>query len=727
MKKNQVPVLPENYLDRNRICGILKEDADVFFVTGREGCGKTSALSGFCRGREKDVFWYSFGKEDNDPVFFRQHFFCQKDRSDGKITDLLASGGRKMIILDNLQVLKNRRILCEICSLLEENAGNLKIFLVMSDRPDSCFSRFLAAGRYRMVTDRELCFTEEELEQFICRFLEEKGSRDERKNYGQKLMQLTDGWPVAVSCLLRSLKDHGRQLCELADMEPMDVLMDTVLYDYIQDGIYGHFSVKEQQFLQQTAVFRNMDAGLCRFCIGEDFQQGILRKLRGRDLLYRYRISGRTAERYQLLFRQFLLVQAEPAQMQAMEQMACSYYVKTADYEEAFYYMKEDVPKIRSVLKQHGKEILKRGLLELLGQCLSVLKAGAVEWSVQELGIAAEYYYRTGERQQMLACLNAADSMFGKENQYGMYRSLYRGLFHYGESPDKYEKQINNVLFFLAENSMPLPFLMESEQRVLDRIRKDKESQLKEGNGIKIQVYTFGTFRAVILEDGKELSWRTKKGCELFAYLLNLNGEAVERKTLLAQLWRDEMPNHAVAMLHNMFYNIRKELSYYNLESIIQYKNKKYSMDTSIIQSDVEKVHRVAEFVERKEISRLMQERHIFDTWWGTYLEDMDNVWIREKQEYYEKIFEKGCIMTGRQLMEQGEYEEAVVYLKNALAVSCYSEKTVGLLLKCYGSIGDLNSAKRQYEEFCVLLRKELGLAPGEELRGRYRECMGSV
>lgn len=367
---------------------------------------------------------------------------------------------------------------------------------------------------------------------------------------------------------------------------------------------------------------------------------------------------------------------------------------------------------------------MQQQLYSLMGQCLCVLKRASAEWSAKELGLAAEYYYRIGDRQHMESCLNAADSMFGKENQYGMYRSLYRGLFHYEENPEKYKELVNNAMFFLEENKIPFPYLQESEQQTLKKIRMEKKDSREAGSGRKIRVSAFGTFRAVILSSGKELPWRTRKGCELFAYLLELNGEPVERKTLLAQLWREEIPDNAVVMLHNMIYNIRKELSYYNLENMIQYKNKKYVMHTGIIQSDIEQARMAAECVEKKDTAGLLRLKSLFDAPWGLYLEDLDNIWIRERQEYYQKIFEKGCLMIGEACAGQNGYEQAAVYFKNALAVNCYSEKIMGMLLKCYGQTGQLGSAKKQYQEFCVLLRKDLDIAPGDELRDSYRECV---
>ncbi len=254
-----------------------------------------------------------------------------------------------------------------------------------------------------------------------------------------------------------------------------------------------------------------------------------------------------------------------------------------------------------------------------------------------------------------------------------------------------------------------------------------KTYNAQQPNDTKIRVTFFGTFHAFFTEDGKELTWRTKKGSELFAYLLHMRGAAVERKTLLRELWQEDIPNSAVAMLHNMLYNLRKELANYNLDQIIQYRNKKYMMDTSVIESDIDVIQEAAKYVERGKADRLIEKRALFDTYWGRYLEDMDSKWIEEEQEYFERIYERGCIMIAACLMENGSFDEAVRYLKNALLVNNYSEAAMKQLLECYKGMGDFNSIKRQYSEFCRTLEDELGISPGNELEKIYGLCMGKI
>jgi len=121
----------------------------------------------------------------------------------------------------------------------------------------------------------------------------------------------------------------------------------------------------------------------------------------------------------------------------------------------------------------------------------------------------------------------------------------------------------------------------------------------------------------MVVEDGYELSWRTKKGGELLAYLISLNGKAVERNHLFDVIWPEELPNNPVAMLHNMIYNIRKELSAYNLEKLIQYKNKGYSIDMSLVECDEEIISSICAAIARKDLDTLLENEVHLMKYWG--------------------------------------------------------------------------------------------------------------
>lgn len=501
MKYFHFPALPEHYLDRERIRRRLEQNTGVCFLSAWQGCGKTSALAQFLKGKEKEAFWYSFQKEDNLEAVFQKNLKYAAERfrslSDASAADmlrgLLEQPEISYYVFDCLQELSNEKMLCVLREFLEENAGRRKIFLAGSDYPPSCFSRFLASGIYDMISGEELCFTPGEAGELIRIYLKKPDGWTLQEECAAHLMKLTGGWPAAAAFLLRFVRSHDISMENFLRMRETDALLDTMLYDYIDYEIYGSFSAKEKMLLAQMAEFRNPDPDLICCCFGQGARSGILRKLRKRNLLCRpgstrtekslaasseseaakfsdterspaasseWKASessiaekspaasdreagscrGLTAcmqEQYVPLLRLFLQEQTTLAQKIKIRQQAGAYYLKEGNFAEAFYYSKDNPDAVRAMLLQYGRKMMERQLYGLMEQCLCILKQETAERSTKELELAAEFYYRTGNRQRMEACLNAADSMFGKENRYGMYRSLYRGLFHYKENPEK--------------------------------------------------------------------------------------------------------------------------------------------------------------------------------------------------------------------------------------------------------------------------------------------------
>lgn len=93
---------------------------------------------------------------------------------------------------------------------------------------------------------------------------------------------------------------------------------------------------------------------------------------------------------------------------------------------------------------------------------------------------------------------------------------------------------------------------------------------------------------------------------------MDIEGRAVERHQLIEMLWQDEIPANAVAMLHNMIYNIRKELSAYSMETILTYENKRYRLGMDRISCDLKNVQKIAALVEKKDIRQLKKNTKAF-------------------------------------------------------------------------------------------------------------------
>ncbi len=224
------------------------------------------------------------------------------------------------------------------------------------------------------------------------------------------------------------------------------------------------------------------------------------------------------------------------------------------------------------------------------------------------------------------------------------------------------------------------------------------------------------------IKDSNIIKWKTKKVKELLALLLDNKGMPISRKDIMKYLWPDEYPNHAVAMFHNMIYNIRKELTPLGFGDLVEYKNKNYFMKIDNVKSDLFDMERLCNIVKSKNINNLIDNEYLFNKYNGEYLEDIDCWWGMEKKKYYERYYLAGCSMLAEYYMNIGDYEKAISFLNVGMTVDIYSEKVAADLIYCYSMLGDTKNAKKSYDNICHILKKELDAMPGEKLKRVYEQ-----
>lgn len=271
-----------------------------------------------------------------------------------------------------------------------------------------------------------------------------------------------------------------------------------------------------------------------------------------------------------------------------------------------------------------------------------------------------------------------------------------------------------------AGNEELLLLLGEEEPQEEKKETKDGEKREK-----LLRVSCFGRFRVKRLSDGKELSWRTRKAMELFAYLVDLEGKPVERRVLIEHLWSDNMPNNAVAMLHNMIYSIRKELSGCpELENLIQYKNRQYYLDMSLLESDLPMKKRICDLAEHGQIDELLAYKEEAAHFWGTYLEEVEGEWCTARRAYFERADGKVCRLLAGYAEEEKDYEMAVRFWREYMETDRYSEEAIAGLLRVYGCLGERTQMKKVFEASKKLFLDELGLELGGEIAEAYEDGM---
>lgn len=714
-KKFEIPFMGENIWVRPELCSFFSDLSEDFAVIqAGKGAGKTSVfakLAGCCR---QNVFWYSMEKSDNDIEMFCEGL--------AEMEKKLVQAEKACLVLDNVQEFVSPDCWHELLSrFLEKKSAVKLVFLTNRELPEWILT-LLLSGRGKMLGEESFRLTPKEAAEWF-------GRKDSlAPELIAKVTEDLCGWSLGITYILNYLQGEGSSFLQRPEdgsisLDWEELLNESLLSRYLDEVFWRHCDLELRTLMEQTAVLGTFSWKVCREVLPKETKERTYRRL-VQNKLWLYHSKEKGTYSYCRMFQVYLLGMTDRVAKNEICQKAAVYHMEQKQYRQMTYYAVQGGQKelLAGVMERYGAELLHKDR-ETLGKMLCWLEGKAAVLSPECCGIAAQYDYSIAAYEKMEFYLNKADSSFGKENKFGCYRSLYRGLLKYEEDSEKYGRQIHHALFFLRESGLSLPFLMEKEQRCLEDLTKRDEQQAEEQSCL-LSVTSFGNFSVTASKDGRVLSWRTRKGSELFAYLTDLQGAAVERRQLLEILWREEMPANAVSMLHNMIYNIRKELADYRLEGMISYKNRKYSLDVSGIAWDGERINRLALLVEKGDVSALLGVRNEFSSYWGRYLEDFDNYWIEEKQGYYDEIFKRGCEILAGQLLKEGDFGAAALYYRNILKLEPYSEEAATGLVAAYGERREWQKVKQCYEGFCRLLEQDLGLRPGKDFVNTYHRYL---
>lgn len=721
-EKTECPAVDEKILIPKDITSLFQKKKSSFtMVCAIQGYGKTVSLAAMAQKKREEVLWYSLDSSDNQVDLFCQRMFrlfmekevilseIEKHREKffSELLLFLKEGAKKQfLIFDNVQEIENEKIFQMILRMHKETQEYLSIVLLTNRSIPKVFLPEVISGKMKVYREENLRI---HMENISMESLKDLQVSTEQL---QQIIQAWNGWPLGVCCCMQYYRKHSLK-------EGWSVVLHQMfLEQYLDEYFWVECEVQQQELLKKVCVLQEFNWELCRAISGEDLAKKTYEKLLSERgfLLNALEKKGY----YQICdaFRVYLQEMLSGKEKKDTYQKAVEWYCRQGELAKAAGYAVkgENVDFLLETLEKNGQELLEKQEIECVGKIVHCLEEQQVPFSPDAFGNAAQYYYAQGDYEKMDIYLNEADCSFGKENKFANYRSLYRALLKYWEDREKYAKQINHALFALKESKENMPYLEKAEQEILSAFDQ-KEKNFEEKS---LCVQTFGSFSVSLCADRKELAWRTRKGKELFAYLLALDGKPVERRNLMELLWREEIPGNAVAMLHNMIYNIRKELSAYSLDGILCYENKKYFLKMEKISCDLSMINTLAAYVEKKNMTALYKNYEKFLTYWGGYLEDIDNYWIVERREYYEEIYKRGCWLLAEMFLKEKNDTVAVKLYENILLLEPYSEKTVEKILHIYGTQKKWEKVKRCYQEFRMILKKDLGIVPGKEVSQAY-------
>ena len=628
---------------------------------------------------------------------------CSYYDADFIITHL--SENKKTVFVDNADIIEDKKA-ASFFKILVEMAIDSRITLVFSGRKIPSFLiDNVMRNEVNLIGVDILRFKREE----ICEFVSLAGIESSEKLINS-IYAYTDGWCIAVAEIIRKIKDD--------EYDPIfeNIISRGYLKEYIDYNILSYMNSDLKEYVKLTAFFDEADSAFSEevFQISDSRQKFSALKKMG--IIY-----GEDSDYpvYSPIMKKIFSDMISSSEKNRYIDRASGFYIRQKHFSVAIKLFEEcgNVIGAENVLKNYGDRFLSNCEFELIGYCGDIIEKYGKTSDPDVLGILAQYYYYCGNYKKMESAFNMADSMFGTENKYSVYRRLYNGLIRYEANTELYSENVKKSLEYLSRNNIPLPFLYQKELDSLEKISTDKTKRTY------LKISRFGNFSLRVSSNNKEIQCKSRRSVELIAYMVENQGKPIDRETMLNILWPDDMPNNAVAMLHNIIYGFRKELFEYDFENIISYKNKCYFLDMSFISDEDFQILEICDAIVSNDNDKVISYEKQLEKYWGKYLGNIDSSWADANKEYYDKCFIDASILLAEHNRKKGDYQRELIFLRNALALDPYSEQLTRDLLLCYFALGKPDKAKKKYEEYSEMIGKELGIQPSKWLKRELLSC----
>ncbi|MBE6611246.1 MAG: hypothetical protein E7632_02035 [Ruminococcaceae bacterium] len=707
----------------------------LILLNGCAGLGKTVYLAELAEDWGAPAVYVSIRPEDNDAEMLTAHLWralvlaggedtigdaeISAAQLAGQFVRVVSEGGFALLV-DNIDRLTSADAIAVMERIVEPAACGHYRAAFAGRRAPEFLLRHIIGDTCLELTARELLFTMAETAENIRLQLPPDNavlSIDSGLPISaavESLHTFAGGWPAAETMILREIaRSPGHEL-DLATAAERSHLRAFIDYHILRELDCG-----TADYMKRTAFLRQCGESLSRAVLHDAAAGEKLAYLSSRQLLVKPD-NGADYPEYSPAVRQALSGMLSFDERRRLTEDAVSFYAADGRIAEAVSLLGEsgDAETVERILSRFGGRLIENREFELIGYCAEIISRWHIPQDAEVLGVLAQYYYYSEQYDEMERALNAADSTFGKENTYSAYRGLYNGLLKYDKNPELYADIVRRSAAYLQKNHQRMPYLTSDGAEKLEAILH----RASPADEMPLRVRRFGDF-TVMLPDETTLAWRTKKAGEFMAYMLERCGRPVERDRLLDVLWRDNMPANPVAMLHNIIYSLRRELTAPTLSGFITYKDKCYALDLTLVRDADEDIFTACKAVAEGGISGLLPHQELFSTYWGKYLPGIDSEWVTELREHYDKLYVDGCLMLAAHAHDGGAFTRELALLKNAAAIDPYSERITREIIYCQIALGYPNKAKAKFDEYCALIDEELGIEPSKWLKKEFLAC----
>lgn len=257
----------KNSIFRPKLFSKLKQldDCKVGLLEGWAGSGKTTLLSTYFHTTQKEVLWLTLDDECN----YIEVFWAYMKELLLHVTDMdlgalqihrgvedeiamilnMLGDKEKILVLDNIHVLKDKALLASISNFLELVDTNLHVILCGRYIPDIYLGKLMMEGDIFYIHDKDLLFNEEEELQFLKQTL----GLSYDSNILLSMCEQANGWVGGLQLMSIALSE--KEEYQISQLQYADARVDS----YITKEIFNTMDEQKRYFLMAISILDSFD------------------------------------------------------------------------------------------------------------------------------------------------------------------------------------------------------------------------------------------------------------------------------------------------------------------------------------------------------------------------------------------------------------------------------------------------------------------------------------
>ncbi|WP_195575188.1 response regulator [Paenibacillus sp. 1001270B_150601_E10] len=274
--------------------------------------------------------------------------------------------------------------------------------------------------------------------------------------------------------------------------------------------------------------------------------------------------------------------------------------------------------------------------------------------------------------------------------------------------------ELNSIDYLLK------PVLMKRLEKTIARIipYPNQKQEAPNKGPIPLRVQVFHDFQ--VAQGDHNLSFKTAKVKELFAYFVMHQLTPIHRDVLIEALWADQDYKKAKIHLHTCLSHLRKTLDSRGYINAISFVDGCYTFSIDAIERDcdqVEQAYLLDSPLDKAGVKQLEQAIHAYT---GNLMEQNGYKWTYQDAEVYQQ---KVLLLLNRLIdyYQLIDLDRTYHFLQVQRKIQPYSVNHVQQLMLLSAKKGQRSEALRIYEEYAQLLSEDFGMAPDQKLKALYQ------